>query len=63
VIALPPLFVGATNATRTVVALITVATTLVGGSGTVVGTAGVTAVDAVEATELPTAFVAITVNV
>jgi hypothetical protein len=63
VIALPPSFVGATNATLTVEALILVATTLVGASGTVTGATGVTAVDAAEGTELPTAFVAITVNV
>jgi hypothetical protein len=59
---LPPLLVGATNATLAE-AFPAVATTAVGGPGTVFGTAGVTAVDATEATELPTAFVATTVKV
>ena len=39
------------------------ATTDVGGPGTVFGATGVTAVDAEEATELPIAFVATTVKV
>ena len=60
VIALPPLFVGATKATLAEV-FPAVATTLVGGPGTVA--AGVTAVDAAEGTELPTTFVATTVKV
>jgi hypothetical protein len=59
---LPPLLVGATNATLAE-ALPAVATTAVGGPGTVFGTAGVTELDATEATELPTAFVATTVKV
>jgi hypothetical protein len=59
---LPPLLIGATNATLAE-ALPAVATTAVGGPGTVFGTAGVTAVDATEATELPTALVATTLKV
>ena len=39
------------------------ATTAVGAPGTVFGATGVTAVEAAEATELPTAFVATTVKV
>ena len=59
VITLPPVLDGATKATLAE-AFPAVATTLVGAPGTV---AGVTADDAAEAAELPTAFVATTVNV
>ena len=62
VIALPPLLVGATKATLAVT-FPAVAATLVGAPGTVAAGAGVTADDAAEAAELPTAFVATTVNV
>ena len=60
VIALPPLLNGATKATLAE-ATPAVATTLVGAPAAVA--AGVTADDAAEAAELPTAFVATTVNV
>jgi hypothetical protein len=59
VIALPPSEAGGLNATLAC-ALPAVATGPVGAEGTVIG---VTAVDAVEATEFPTALVATTVNV
>ena len=59
VIALPPSDAGGLNATLAC-ALPAVATGLVGALGTVLG---VTAVDAVEATEFPTALVATTVKV
>ena len=59
VIALPPSLAGATNATLAEV-FPAVATTPVGAPGTV---AGVTADEAADATELPTAVVAITVKV
>ena len=59
---LPPLLIGATNATLAE-ALPAVATTAVGGPGTVFGTTGVTAVDAAEATEFPIALVATTLNI
>ncbi len=59
VIALPPLFVGATKVTLAEV-FPAVATTLVGGSGTATG---VTAADAAEGRELPTALVATTAKV
>jgi hypothetical protein len=57
--ALPPLDSGAVQETRAE-ALAGVATTPVGGSGTV---AGVTGDDGVEAGPVPTAFVAVTVKV
>ena len=60
VITLPPVLDGATKATLAE-AFPAVATTLVGASAAVA--AGVTADDAAEAAELPTAFVATTVNV
>ena len=56
---LPPLDTGAVNATLAYI-LPPVATGLVGAPGTVLG---VTAVDTIDATELPTALVATTVNV
>ena len=56
---LPPLEAGAVNATLAWV-FPSVATGLVGASGTVIG---VTAVDATEANEFPTALVATTVKV
>ena len=59
VMTLPPVEVGALNATLTC-ALPAVATGLVGAPGTVIG---VTAADVVEATEFPTALVAKTVKV
>jgi hypothetical protein len=59
VIALPPLDAGAVQLTRDE-ALATVPETLVGAPGTV---RGVTADEAVEALEVPLAFVAVTVNV
>ncbi len=59
VMVLPPVEVGGLNATLAW-ALPAVATGLVGASGTVIG---VTAVDATEATEFPTALVATTVKV
>ena len=59
VMTLPPVEVGALNATLTC-ALPAVATGLVGAPGTVIG---VTATDVVEATEFPTALVATTVKV
>ena len=59
VIALPPVFTGAINATLAC-AFPAVATTLVGASGTV---AGVTATDAVDATDEPAALVATTAKV
>jgi len=59
VIALPPLFVGATKETLAEL-FIAVATTDVGAPGTV---AGITTLEATEATELPTALVATTVKV
>ena len=59
VIAEPPLLTGATNPTVTS-PLPRVPTTNVGAPGTV---AGVTDADALEATPVPTAFVAVTVNV
>ena len=59
VMALPPVEFGAVNATLTC-ALPAVATGLVGAPGTVIG---VTAADAAEATEFPTALVATTVKV
>ena len=59
VMTLPPVEVGAVNATLTC-ALPAVATGLVGAPGTVIG---VTAADAAEATEFPTALVATTVKV
>lgn len=59
VIALPPVLVGAINATLAVV-FPAVATTDVGAPGTVTG---ITAAEAAEGTELPTAFVAFTVKV
>jgi hypothetical protein len=62
VITLPPVLDGATKATLAE-AFPAVATTLVGAPGTVAAGEGVTADDAAEAAELPTAFVATTVNV
>ena len=59
VIALPPLDAGAVQLTRDE-ALATVPETLVGAPGTV---RGVTDAEAVEALEVPLAFVAVTVNV
>ena len=59
VIELPPLLAGATNATLAEV-FPAVATTPVGAPGTVTG---ITADEAADATELPTAFVATTVKV
>jgi hypothetical protein len=62
VITLPPLFVGATNATLAE-AFPAVATTPVGAPGTIIVAVGVTAVEAAEAAELPTELVATTVKV
>lgn len=59
VMTLPPVEVGAVNATLTC-ALPAVATGLVGAPGTVIG---VTAADAADATEFPIALVAKTVKV
>jgi len=58
-IELPPLFAGADHATPALL-FPTDAATLVGASGTA---AGVTEFDAVDAVLVPTAFVAVTVNV
>ena len=56
----PPFDAGAVQATVTDVALATVAVPIVGAPGTV---AGVTALDAVDALDVPAEFVAVVVNV
>ncbi len=56
----PPLDAGAVQATVTDVALAIVAMPIVGAPGTV---AGVTALDAVDALDVPAEFVAVVVNV
>ena len=61
VIVAPPLEPGVVHATVTDVALATVAVPIVGASGTVA--AGVTEFDAADATDVPTEFVAVTLNV
>ena len=62
VMALPPLLAGALQETDAE-ALPAVAVTAVGAPGTVAGATGVTLLDASEGELLPTAFVAMTVNV
>ena len=57
----PPFDAGAVQATVTDVALATVAVPIVGAPGTV--TTGVTEIDAPDATDVPTEFVAVMVNV
>ena len=56
----PPLDAGVVHATVTDVVLATVAVPIVGAPGTV---AGVTALDALEALDVPAEFVAVVVNV
>ena len=56
----PPLDAGVVHATVTDVVLATVAVPIVGASGTV---AGVTALDAVDALDVPAEFVAVVANV
>jgi hypothetical protein len=63
VIVAPPLDAGAVHATVTDVALATVAVPIVGAPGAVAGVAGVAEFDAADATDVPTEFVAVTVNV
>ena len=60
--ALPPFEAGAVQETDAE-ALPAVAETAVGAPGTVAGATGVTLLDGAEAALLPTAFVAMTVNV
>ena len=62
VMALPPSLAGAVQETDAE-ALPAVAETAVGAPGTVAGATGVTLLDGAEAALLPTAFVAMTVNV
>ena len=59
----PPLDAGAVQATVADVPLATVAVPIVGASGTVGVAVGVTEFDAADATDVPTEFVAVTVNV
>ena len=60
--ALPPIIVGGVKLT-VALALPVVAVTVVGGSETVAETSGVTLADGLDAGPVPTAFVAVTVNV
>ena len=61
-IADPPFDTGAVQETPACVSP-AVAVTLVGAPGAVAGATGVTAFDAADGTDVPTAFVAVTVNV
>jgi hypothetical protein len=63
VIEAPPLETGAVNATVAVVCPVVVAESIVGAPGAVAAFVSVTEFDDVDEVEVPTVFVALTVNV